>query len=45
MFSLLSSEGCFFRLLRHTEHSWSCAQTLPLCNTASALVETESEKG
>jgi len=27
---LLTSEAWFFRVLRHTEYSWSCAQTLSL---------------
>jgi len=34
----------FFRVLRHTEYSWSCAQTLSLYKNASALVVAESEK-
>jgi len=45
MYGLLSSEACFFRVLRHTEYSWSCAQTLSLYKNAPALVATESEKG
>jgi len=35
----------FFRVLRHTEYSWSCTQTLSLYKNASALVVSESEKG
>ena len=42
---LLTSEVCFFHVLRHTEYSWSCAQTLPLHKNASALVVAESENG
>jgi len=45
MYGLLSGEACFFRVVRHTEYSWSYAQTLPLYKNASALVVTESEKG
>jgi len=41
MYSLLTSEACFFRVLRHTEYSWSCAQTLSLYKNASALAESE----
>jgi len=45
MYGLLSSEDYFFRVLRHTKYSWSCAQTLPLYKNASARLVTESEKG
>ena len=45
MYGLLSGEACFYRVLRHIEYTWSCAQTLSLYKNASALVVTESEKG
>jgi len=45
MNGLLTSKAYFFRVLHHTEYSWSCAQTLPLNKDASALVVAESEKG
>ena len=44
MHGLLTSEACFFRVLRHTEYSSSCAQTSSLYKNASALVVAESEK-
>jgi len=43
MHGLLTREVCFSRVLRHKADSWSCAQTLPLCKKASAIVDTESE--
>jgi len=45
MYGLLASEACFFCVLRRTEYSWSCTQTLSLYQNASALVVAESEKG
>jgi len=45
MYGLLIGEVLFFRVLRHTEYIWSCAQTLSLCKNGSALVVAESEKG
>jgi len=45
MYGLLTSEGWFFRVLHHTQYSWSCAQTSSLYKNASALVVAESEKG
>jgi len=41
MHGLFSCEVCFFRVLRHNADDWSCAQSLPLC--ASATVVTESD--
>jgi len=35
----------FFYVLRHTEYSFSCAQTFPSNKNASALVVAECEKG
>jgi len=32
-----------FRALRHNADSWSCAQTLPLCKNAFAIVVTRSK--
>jgi len=43
MDGLLSCEVCFFLVLCHKGDSCSCAQTLPLCKNASAIVVTESE--
>jgi len=43
MHGLFSCEVCFSRVLRHKADNWSCAQILPLCKNASAIVVTESE--